>query len=518
MSLNNNIDFNPNYFEQKEYHFRVGNGYFDDDVWDFNGLSGTTKRIEKCKNRINFEWIKSDDIKLVTKQYILKRLLIAKPNSVNRNYMGLKHFIKFIEGYSIDNYENITRMIIRTYFDTVIKALNNKGEPISRTDIFHRTTPIKDMFIEGDRLGWLVPKDCSLWIQQLYKEMILDSPRTNMPHAKTSKDWHNKETVKKIILAALNDKNIYTKAAVVIQTQLGIRINELLSIKEGCIKEENGNTVIEYITHKVKKEDVIVTAYANPLVCAVVKELDDFTKPLRKKIGSQRLFVHSVRYNSLICEFNNPSNFNRDYIKPFLKRHNIEQDNVPINLTDHYFRHYFAQGAWRKGASITEISEALNHDSLMMTEAYTYNLREEVNNKFIDILTSDEMITGPDVANIKQRLKNDNPFKGKTEKEIKLIANAMRIKVLSNGICMHHPLRKEKCPVEDGDCEHCPNFITHKCCLPVHKLRVKRFEDEMDRAKKQGNKVWYEKNKEEKEYIENTYIKPLESKVNKDEQ
>lgn len=518
MNRINYIDYKPQYFEEENYHFKVGNGWFDDDIWDFNGLEGVNRITDKCNNKIDFTFINRYDMKLVSKQYALKRLIKVRPNSLNRNFKGLKHFIVFLEQEypMIKSFEYVSRMILRSYFDRVIKSKNIKGLPISRTDIFHRTTPVKDMLIEGDRLNWKVPNNCSNCVRSLYEEMILKSPRTKMPKEKTTKERHTEETIKQIILDALKEDNIYTKASVIIQTQTGLRISEVLSIEEGCLKYEDGGPVLEYWTRKTDKGDVLVTTYANALVWQVINELEEHTRKVRKKIKSKRLFVHSVRYDSLICEFNHPSNFNRDYIKPFIKRWNIQQYDELIELTSHYFRHYFAQGAWRKGLSITEISEMMNHDSLNMTETYTYNLREEISNRFIDILTNDEMIAGTDVANIKERLKKDNPFKGKTEKQIKLVANAMRIKVLANGICMHHPLRKEECPVEDGGCEHCSNFITHKCCLPVHKLRVKRYEDEMERAKNQGNMIWYQKNKEEKEYIENTFIIPLESQSSRE--
>lgn len=510
----NNIDFNPQYFEKDNYHFRVGNGWFDDDIWDFNGLEGVNKICEKCRNRIDFRFATKTSMKLVMKQYALKRLLKVRPNSVHRNFSGIKHFYVFLdkEYPMIANFKDVSRMILRTYFDKVIKSENYIGLPISRTDIFHRTTPIKDMFIEGDRLNWRVPKNCSNWIRPLYEEMILKSPKTNMPKEKTTKERHTVETVKNVILYALKDENIFTKASVIIQTQTGLRVSELLSIEEGCLKYNDGEPMLEYWTRKTKVGNVLVTTFANALVCEVVNELEKYTREFRKIINSRRLFVHSIRFNSLICEFNNPCNFNRDYIKPFIKRWNIQQYDELIQLSSHYFRHYFAQGAWRKGLSISEISKLMNHDSLNMTETYTYNLREEISNRFIDILTKGEMIAGTDVANIKERLKKDNPFKGKTENQIKLIANAMRVKVLANGICMHHPLRKEKCPVEDGGCEHCPNFITHKCCLPVHELRAERYKKEMERAKQQGNLVWYEKNKEEREFLINTFIIPLKSK------
>lgn len=507
------IDYNPQYFEDQNYHFRVGNSWYDDDIWDFNGLVGVNKQVGEHNNRIDFNTINNQEIKFVLKQFALKRLLQVQPNSFKRNFGGLSHFAKFLELQypMVQSLEDTSRMVLRTYFDHVIKSKNHKGELISRTDIFHKTGPVKDMLIEGDRKHWKVPQGCSNWVRELYDEMILKSPRVASPKDETTKDRHDEDTVKKIIMCALQEKNIFSKASVIIQTQTGLRIGEILTIEEGCLKYENGEPVFEYWTRKTKIGDVLVTAYANELVWNAIKELDEYTKELRRKINVQNLFVHKIRFDSQIVVISSPANFNRDYIKTFIKRFYVRQEGKLINLTSHYFRHYFAQGAWRKGLSITEISSLMNHDSLKMTETYTYNLREEVSNRFIEILTNGEMIAGTDVANIKERLKKDNPFKGKTEKQIKLIANAMRIKVLSNGICMHHPLRQEKCPVDDGGCEHCSHFITHKCCLPALKLRVKRYEDEMERAEDQGSLIWYQKNKEEKEFIEHTFIIPLEN-------
>lgn len=509
LKLEKLMDYQPGYIEN-QVNFRIGNGYFEDMLWDFNGFDDVRKNVAKARNQFDFSTIKHTQIALVFKQFLVTDMIANEVSTAKRDYDGLRYFYRFLESNypSIDSLRHLTQMILRTYYLSVLEAKSQKtGGPLSRTSILHNTSHIKDLFLEGMRRGWDVPNE-GYWIVPLYEVIIGESPRVAMPNKTTTKTAYSPETIATVIKCALKDSNIITKSAVIISTQIGVRIDEIVSIKAGCIKTISGKTKIEYIARKTKKGPTIVCKPVNALVIEVVKQLEKETEELRKQTGLEDLFISKCnRFGPMPCSIDN---FNKNYLKPFVKRWDIKEDGKLIDLSSHYFRHFFAQGAWKNGMPVESISKMFDHDSLVMTSTYTYNLREQVHESFVDAMLSDQVIAGPAVGKIQERLRKSNPFKGKTESQIELIMDAMRIRTLSNGVCMHHPARGESCPVDGGNCHHCENFISMRCCLDTHKLRVERLKDEMKRAESHGNKIWYNKNREEKDYLENTFIKPLE--------
>ncbi|ACL74457.1 site-specific integrase [Ruminiclostridium cellulolyticum] len=505
------IGYRPEYFEQGYTHFKIGNSFFEDDTWNFIGLTPEQAGKPDCRFLIKFGEIKKPRLRFTTKQIVLSWCLTLEILSVQRKLVGIKKFIHFIEHEypEIDAYSKVNKGIVCSYITWMLGVKKN-GKLLSASDIKFGSLGLKDLFIEGMRKGWDVPQNCG-WIALLHEEMVLKSPRVRkFSREKTTKKAYAKETIETIIKCALQDDNIFVRAAVIIQTQVGLRISELLSIKDGCINYVNGIPQLTYITTKTKKQPMSVEKPINSLVVQVITELEEYTRAIRKKAGLESLFVHRIRYDTktVIIAYHT---FGKNFLRPFVKRWDIKEDGEPLELTSHYFRHFFAQGAWKGGMPVQFISKMLNHDSLVMTETYTYSLQEQMNEKFIEIMSNPENLAGVGIGRIKERLRSENPFQGKTEREIKIIMEAMRIRILANGICMHHPARRESCPISDGEsCMHCPNFVSPRVCIPVHKLRVERITDEIKRAEKQGNTIWLSKLMQEKEYIEQNFIRKFE--------
>ena len=514
MNLDNYIEYNSEFINQEYGQFKIGKSSFCDDVWDFNGLEGMPQNIPVCRLQLKFGTILKPSIKYVTKRIVLNWCRISDINSVKRKLDGILMFNRFIsEMYpSIETYRQVNRMIVFSYFTWLLEALNNKAKPYSATHIKFGSYPLKELFQEGARLGLDVPNENS-WINTMYVEMILKSPRVKKYNKDiTTKKHIAKDIVETIIKDALLDPVIFVRVAVIIGTQTGMRIRELLSIKEGCIRHIEGKPYIFYTTTKTMLGLVELSKPANSLVIYVVKQLEEYTRELRKETGLKELFIHKIQYGTktVVVAYHT---FGKNFLKPFVKRWDLRLNGELIELTSHYFRHFFAQGAYRNGMSIATIAKILNHESLVMTEVYTYNLKQEINDKFVEIMSNPQSLGGICVGKIQERLSRNNPFKGKTERQIKIIMDAMRIRILANGICMHHPARNESCPLEDENgigCTHCENFVTHKICLPVHRNRVELLEMEMVRSERQGNTVWYNKCKQERDFIQNTFITPFE--------
>ena len=496
-----------------EENIKVGNSYFRDDVWDFTGLIKGKEHQSSSQQQLRFSDISREKMKFTIKQYCLTLLLTHSFSSVLRARIAFTQLFKFLdEQYPhIDSFSKINKVIANSYLNWLFSTKGiSTNQPLSAVSIKRCSTSLRDLLIEGNRKNWDVPNECS-WIDALHENIVLKAPLIKKDNSRiTTKVPYTKETIEKVIMSALQEKNIIIKACIILQTQLGMRVNEALTIKEGCIRYYDGKPFIFYTTTKTEVGVIEVQKPANELVVTVIRELDEHTKQLREETNLPYLFLHKVQYGSKVCVV--ASNcFTKNYLNKFVERWDIRENGELIKLTSHYFRHFFAQLAWQGGMSSPAIMQMMNHKSLVMTETYTYNLQQQIQDKFAEIMSDPDSLVGSGVGNIKERLKQNNPFKGKTEREIKIIMDAMQIRVLANGICMHHPLRKEKCAISEGkDCIYCDKYVSNKMCIGSHKQRIKRLEDEMKRAKEQGQSIWYSKVEIERNYIKDTFILPFE--------
>src|SRR5690606_36521861 len=179
-------------------------------------------------------------------------------------------------------------------------------------------------------------------------------------------------------------------------------------------------------------------------------------------------------------------NWNKNFVRPWLKKHNIVDANGElVNFTSHTCRHAFATYALKGGASIEVISELMNHKSIRGTQHYTHLLQEDVKKRFAEVLNEGAILTGKKALQIKEKLKENNPFKGKTVDQVDKLRKAMKIQVLSHGLCLHHPMRNEPC-AGDGVCLACQNFLTTPEFLSVHKGRLERVRNELSKTPNEG--------------------------------
>ena len=92
-------------------------------------------------------------------------------------------------------------------------------------------------------------------------------------------------------------KDALTKAGIIIQSQTGLRINEVLSIQEGCVKRtSDGYDYMEVTLGKTEKgEPIIHKVFINGLVKNAIAELTEHTAELRKESGLKELFLCRIK-------------------------------------------------------------------------------------------------------------------------------------------------------------------------------------------------------------------------------
>lgn len=458
----------------------------------------TTKTTKDSHKKINFDFIKNEDMKLAVKHYAYYRLGKVKPNTVRGDINGyLPSFIQYCDLKSINSFTEINKEIFLNYALWI-----KEDKKVAETTGYKSCFVVEDIIKIGQIKGWNVPK-------------------TNIFVGFTSNDlWDLKKALKenktkpipedifdKILQCALKEKNILTKAGILIQSQTGLRINEVLSIRQGCVHTTNdGYDYMEVTLGKTEKgEPIIHKVFINELVKNSVAELEEYTKDLRKESGLKELFLYSWRNTARVL---NPSKWGENRLTTFIKTWDIRDSKGNLYpLKSHQFRATFVRELIKQKVPIAHIMKQFAHVSIEMTSHYLTLKEEEVKEIYSDmILGKDSKIAGLRAKEIKTKL--DEQFRGKTEQEIDdIVSNlskSMSFNPLPTGVCLYD-FRRGNCSDGDG-CffYNCPNYVTEVKFYPILKQELDLMEKEMARYKELGQqRSW------ERQYVKYKYLKPL---------
>lgn len=488
------FDFNPS---QPHIDFRCGNSKFSDLEWDFNGYFDLPY-LSEARLKIKFhKFAHKPKILKVVKWYVHHQLIIGKLTTAKRNYDGITLFIKFVDEYvpELDSFSEMNQELLIMYFEYLMnKTSETTDKPLSKVSIKKGALALKDILIKGGAKEWEVPEDTS-YVQKLYNDMIINNKKLKSS-TKEIDDQHKEKIsdeglIDSIIKTAVkdleNEKNILIASAIIITSQIGLRISEIITLEAGCLTQIEGDTMIDTSTSKLHAEKIERLKPANELVVLAVTKLEKHSEPLRTEAKSLYLFLNRQKNKkgypvALVSH----SDWNKVYVRPWLREHNFYNENGNlIDFTSHTFRHAFATYALKSGASIEVISELMNHKSIRGTTAYTHLLQEDIKNRFAEVLDEGAIISGKKALQIKDKLSELQPFKGKTVEQVDKLRKAMKIQVLSHGLCIHHPMRNEPC-MGDGVCLGCSNFITTPEFLDVHKERLANVQKELAKAPEEG--------------------------------
>lgn len=488
------FDYDPS---KPEVDFRCGNSKFSDIEWDFNDHVDSSY-LSGARLKINFNKFAHKSALLeVVKWYVHHQLTINKFSTAKRNYDGITMFIKFVDECmpELESFSEISQELLIMYFEYLMNTSSETtGRPLSKVSIKKGALALKDVLIKGATKEWDVPDDVS-YVQRVYDDMIIHNKKLKGNSKQIDNNHKEKISDEKlidlIIKTAVQDlkeeKNVLIASAIVITFQLGLRISEIITLETGSLTRMDGNMMIDTSTTKLHAERIEVLKPANELVVLAITKLEKYSKSLREEAKSPYLFLNRQRNKKgypvgLVSH----SNWNKNYVRPWLREHHFfDQNGNLIDFTSHTFRHAFATYALKGGASIEIISELMNHKSIRGTKHYTHLLQEDIKNRFAEVLNEGAIISGKRAFQIKDKLKELQPFKGKTVEQIDKLRKAMKIQVLSHGLCTHHPMRNEPC-IGDGVCLGCNNFITTPEFLDVHKDRLSNVQKELAKAPNEG--------------------------------
>lgn len=473
----------------------IGNSYFNDDVWDLSPFIHG-KAISKCRTFINFSFIAHDMVKDVVKRYAYYRLGKVKPLTVNSDINN-----KFITVYEFMSQNAIYDFYDMTYIDFLNFSIWLKEVKNVETGTGYLYSHLlEDIIKVGQIKGWRVP---SFHIRKSENSSHIWNTKQSMASNKTKPIPEN--IFNEILYRAVHDeKNLIIKSFIIIQSQTGLRISEVLSIEEGCIKATaDGYCYLELeLSKTVKDEPILHKVFVNQLVVDTVKSLSEYTHDIRRKSHSKKIFINNTTKKLVTRE-------RIDHmLKQFIRRWDIRNEKGEFYpLASHQFRATFVRELIKRKVPIAMIMKQYSHVSIEMTAHYLTLQEEEVKEIYSDMILSPESkIAGLRAKEIKGKL--DDLFHGKTEAEIDDVitdlSKTMSFNPLPTGVCLYD-FRRGNCTDGDG-CffYNCPNYITEVQFYPILKDELDLLEKEMARLKELGHeREW------QKQYIKYKYLKPL---------
>ena len=475
----------------------IGNSRFTDDVWDLRAFI-PAKTTKDSKKYLKFGYIQSATMKHTVKQYAYYKLGKVKPKTVKSMVnCWLPSFFEFCAANGITNFSELTQELFLSYN----LWLKEEKKVAQQTD-YTRAHAVEDIVKIGQIKGWDVPKTNifrGITSYQLWE--IKRSMRTNKTKPIPP------DIFDKILYHAVHDeKNVLTKAGIIIQSQTGLRINEVLFIQVGCVKTtSDGYDYMEVMLSKTEKgEPIVHKVFINELVKDTIRELSEFTAPLRKESGLKELFLirnHGIRVLSV-------QKWNENRLPHFIERWDIRDNKGELyHLISHQFRATFVRELVKQKVPIAMIMKQYAHVSIEMTSHYLTLQAEEIKEVYSDMILSPESkIAGLRAKEIKGKL--DNLFYGKTRDEIDDIISeltkTMSFHPLPTGVCLYD-FRRGNCTDGDGCFMYnCPNYITEVQFYPILKKELDLLEAEMARLKELGyERQW------QVEYVKYKYLKPL---------
>lgn len=475
----------------------IGNSRFTDDVWDLRTFIPAKTQKDSHKY-LKFNYIQNPNMKHTVKQYAYYKLGKTKPQTVIRRVNGsLPSFFDFCSANGISSFSELTQEQFLAY-----NLWLKEEKKVAQQTGYLCAHAVEEIIKIGQIKGWDVPKTNifrgitagQLW--ELKRSRLTNKTKPIPP-----------DIFDKILYHAVHDeKNVLTKAGIIIQSQTGLRINEVLSIREGCIKTtSDGYDYMEVMLSKTEKgEPIIHKVFINELVKDVIRELSEVTAPLRKESGLKELFL--VRYHGIRVLTVERWGSNR--LPHFIERWNIRDSKGELyHLTSHQFRATFVRELVKQKVPIAMIMKQYAHVSVEMTSHYLTLQTEEIKEVYSDMILSPESkIAGLRAKEIKGKL--DNLFHGKTRDEIDDIISeltkTMSFNPLPTGVCLYD-FRRGNCTDGDGCFMYnCPNYITEVQFYPILKKELDLLEAEMPRLKELGyERQW------QVEYVKYKYLKPL---------
>lgn len=458
---------------------RIGNSLFEDDIWDLSPLI-PQKTLPESRKKLNFTRIKAPLIRHTVKLFIHYKLGRVKPTTTTCIFNSLlPYFIRYCEENRIHSFSKITPDMLIDHTKWLKDTIG-----ISKRTGYMASFYVEELISVGQVYGWDIPAKA---IPEAARARTLWG--TGRDTGAKKFDPIPDDVLEKIIRSAVDkEKNILTKAGIIIQSQTGLRIGEVLSLTSGCLHHQReGPPYIDVMIFKTAKgKGTAHKVLVNDLVVKAIEELERETAHLRRESRFKELFLH--RNNGIRVA--GSMNWSKNRLRTFVRTHDIRgSDGALYPLKSHQFRATFVKQLVLRNVPIAYVMKQFSHVSIEMTAHYLDLKENEVRDIYAQLLLSpDSHVAGYGAKKI-QNLK-EQQFKGKTAQEVEAVisslAKTITFNPLPGGICLYD-YRRGNCSNGDGCFFYdCPNFVTETSFLPVLQNELELMEREMERTSQLG--------------------------------
>lgn len=239
---------------QRERDFRCGNSVFSDAVWDFYGRVDNP-HWGRSQFQLSFrDWEHRPWMQQAIKHYIASELMQGNQlSSVARKLQGFVRLRMFLEDRpEICSFRQVTAETLRNYYEYLVTTNSVRGQPLMGQSVLKAAQVVKEILVRGSIRAWNVP-DRPTDVEPLYDEIILKNNRVRS----------SKETVDRFLRCAQETDDVITGASIILASQLGLRLSEVLTMEAGCLQPIDGEMNIAIFTAKTHKEKFV--GYSPPM-------------------------------------------------------------------------------------------------------------------------------------------------------------------------------------------------------------------------------------------------------------
>lgn len=376
---------------------------YSSDVWDFNAINDTSKGASEYK--ITFRNTPEEHIEDLKDTAIIYLKLTGKISSARKRVASIRLFLKWMNENDIYSFDLLTAKDLENYFEEKIT------ERSISTFIVHRVS--LKLFFLYQKLFWGFNAYDSIEDAFVSNEKFENAARMASRLPDIPKDYFNNflaECVK-----FLNDESadLWLRGAaciLVLLSQTGLRISEVLSLKINCIEtiwDSIHGKKLAYLTYptwkRVRRANVkeIVKTFVNEFTVIAVNTLTTIYAKDRERLGVSFLYLGGSRnlarnhYPVAGSSFSetylrlgmavNAAGFhivdikNEEWervlsVRKITKKSHIQKQypgTHTIMLPKfHQFRVYLCTALYEKGVSLEYIEEFMGHLSPAMESYY----------------------------------------------------------------------------------------------------------------------------------------------------
>lgn len=268
--------------------------------------------------------------------------------------------VKYLEDENGEDQKSLLfREITPAWLQQYENYMIEKGKSPTTTGIYLR--PLRALFNEAISNN-IISRDIYPFGRRKYE----------IPHSNNTKRALSKEQLKKLFEAnpATPEQQKAKDYFFFLYSCAGLNIKDLINLKYSHLKDDK----LIYIREKTKRT---TKGHSKPVVVYLNQFAKDFIEKHGNKDKTPENYIFPICSQQMTDEqkYSQSKTFTR-FVNQHIKKL-AEANGLPGDISTYWSRHTFATTAIRSGASLEQISQALNHNNLSTTKAYFAGFEDE---------------------------------------------------------------------------------------------------------------------------------------------